>query len=48
MTVGKSHDSPIIASDFMMGEDYDSRREIQGWDQPGLDEGSWNPVGAAP
>jgi alpha-L-rhamnosidase len=44
----KAHDSPIIAADFMMGEDYDSRLEIQGWDQPGLDEGSWNPVRLRP
>ena len=32
----KSHDSPILASDFMLGEDYDSRLELAGWDQRGL------------
>ncbi|HTI97507.1 MAG TPA: alpha-L-rhamnosidase N-terminal domain-containing protein, partial [Dongiaceae bacterium] len=30
--------SPVLSSDFMMGEDYDARRELPGWDQPGLDE----------
>jgi len=40
----KSHDSPILSSDFMLGEDYDSRLEIAGWDQPGLDESQWVPV----
>jgi len=41
----KSHDSPILSSDFMLGEDYDSRREIPGWDQIGLDESAWVPAG---
>ena len=41
----KSHDSPILSSDFMLGEDYDSRLEIKGWDQADLDEGKWGPVG---
>jgi alpha-L-rhamnosidase len=40
----KSHDSPILSSDFMLGEDYDSRQEIKGWDLPGLDETAWVPV----
>jgi len=41
----KSHDSPILASDFMLGEDYDARLEIKGWDEPGLNESQWRPVG---
>jgi len=40
----KSHPSPILASDFMLGEDYDARLEIKGWDQPGLDESKWVPA----
>ncbi len=40
----KSHDSPIQSSDFMLGEDYDSRLEIAGWDEAGLDESDWMPV----
>ena len=40
----KWHDSPILASDIMLGEDYDSRLEIKGWDQAGLDESDWSAV----
>ena len=40
----KSHPSPILSSDIMMGEDYDARREIRDWNQPGLDESNWFPV----
>ncbi len=40
----KSFDSAIIASDFMLGEDYDARREVNGWDKPGLDESKGNAV----
>lgn len=41
----KSHSSPILSSDFMLGEDYDSRREIPGWDQPEFDDNAWAMVG---
>lgn len=44
----KSHASPILSSDFMLGENYDSRQEIKGWDQPGLDETAWTPVSVQP
>jgi alpha-L-rhamnosidase len=37
----KSHDSPIQSADFMLGEDYDSRLEIKGWDRAGLDDSGW-------
>jgi alpha-L-rhamnosidase len=37
----KTHASPITSSDFMLGENYDARQEIAGWDQPGLDVGTW-------
>jgi alpha-L-rhamnosidase len=46
--------SPILSSDFMMGESYDARRTIPGWDQPSasqlsalssqLSEFPWLPV----
>ncbi|TWT30390.1 Bacterial alpha-L-rhamnosidase [Posidoniimonas corsicana] len=39
---------PIIASDFMMGETYDARRERTGWDQPGYDATDWLPVVEVP
>ncbi len=41
----KSRRSPILASDFMLGEDYDARLEVKGWDQPGLAESNWTTVG---
>ncbi|MDB6068815.1 MAG: Alfa-L-rhamnosidase [Pedosphaera sp.] len=37
----KSHSSPHLSSDFMMGEDYDARLEVNGWDEPGPDDGQW-------
>jgi len=37
----KSQRSPLLATDFMLGEDYDARLEIKGWDQPGLDDTAW-------
>jgi alpha-L-rhamnosidase len=37
----KMHASPIISSDFMLGENYDAQQEIAGWDQPGLDVSDW-------
>jgi alpha-L-rhamnosidase len=37
----KTHASPIASSDFMLGENYDARQEIPGWDQPGLDVSGW-------
>ena len=40
----KSYLSPILSSDFMMGEDYDARREVKGWDKPDLSETGWVPV----
>ena len=41
----KAHDSPILSSDFMLGENYDARLEIKGWDKPGLDDRQWSAVG---
>jgi alpha-L-rhamnosidase len=35
------HASPILSSDFMLGESYDARQEMAGWDQPGLDDKAW-------
>ena len=39
----------IRESDFLMGETYDARRELVGWDLPGLDDFRWQrvDVGAA-
>jgi alpha-L-rhamnosidase len=35
---------PILASDMIMGESYDARRELTGWDAPGYDDGAWLPA----
>jgi alpha-L-rhamnosidase len=32
---------PIWQADILMGEVYDARREMTGWDQPGFDAASW-------
>ncbi len=38
---------PILYSDMLMGEAYDARREMPGWDRPGFDDRAWRPVSAA-
>jgi alpha-L-rhamnosidase len=40
----KARTGPIRAADFLMGEVYDARRELAGWDAPGFDDGEWYPV----
>jgi alpha-L-rhamnosidase len=35
---------PIVYSDFLAGESYDAREEIEGWDLAGFDDRAWNPV----
>jgi alpha-L-rhamnosidase len=40
----KVHASPILSSDFMLGESYDAGKEIPGWDRPGLDDAAWAPA----
>jgi len=35
---------PILESDMQMGESYDARRELDGWDTPGYDDARWLPV----
>ncbi|MBN1507086.1 MAG: family 78 glycoside hydrolase catalytic domain [Sedimentisphaerales bacterium] len=35
---------PIVLSDFMMGETYDARHELDGWAEPGLDDSGWSAV----
>jgi len=37
----KIHASPIVASDFMLGESYDATKDLPGWDSPGMNDGSW-------
>jgi len=35
---------PLLEADFLMGETYDARREMPGWDEPGFDSTGWKPV----
>jgi len=35
---------PVVSSDFMMGEIYDARHELDGWAEPGCDDSSWSGV----
>ena len=37
----KATTGPILESDFLMGETYDARRELTGWDSPGYDDAKW-------
>ena len=37
----KSFAGPILSSDFMLGENYDARKEVAGWKEPGFDDTGW-------
>lgn len=37
----KASTGPLRSSDILMGETYDARLEMPGWDQPGFDDRSW-------
>ncbi len=39
---------PILYSDIQMGEHYDARRELPGWDVAEYDDATWQPVIAEP
>ena len=43
----KTATGPILESDFLMGESYDARRELDGWSLPGFDDSGWDPVRTA-
>jgi hypothetical protein len=40
----KGSEGPIVEADLLMGETYDARREIPGWDCAGFDDSKWVPV----
>jgi len=40
----KTRGGPILRNSVYLGEVYDARREIPGWDAPGLDEAGWAPA----
>jgi alpha-L-rhamnosidase len=35
---------PYLEGEFLAGETYDARKEIAGWDRPGLDDAAWEAV----
>ncbi len=37
-------EGPIISSDLLMGEHYDARKEMPGWDTAEFDDKDWKPV----
>ena len=40
----KTHASPVLTSDFMLGENYDARAELPAWDLAGFDDKAWTPA----
>jgi alpha-L-rhamnosidase len=40
----RSTPGPVVFSCIYGGEDYDARKEIPGWDKPGLKDSNWTPV----
>lgn len=40
----KSQRSPILTTDFMLGESYDAQLEVKDWAQAGLDDSGWTAV----
>lgn len=40
-------EGPVREADILMGESYDARRELAGWDTAGYDERVWDPAVAA-
>ena len=40
----RTHPSPVVFDDMRIGETYDARLEIDGWDLPGFDDSDWTPA----
>jgi len=40
----KTRGGPLLCNSVYLGETYDARHEIPGWDAPGLDEAGWSPA----
>ena len=40
----KAANGPLLQSDMLMGETYDARRELPGWNTSGFDDSRWAPV----
>ena len=44
----KSRPGPVLRNNVYLGEVYDARKEVKGWDRPGLDESGWLPAVPGP
>jgi alpha-L-rhamnosidase len=40
----KMAEGPIVSQDMLMGETYDARQEIPGWDKSGFEDSDWSAV----
>lgn len=40
----KIAEGPIVSQDMLMGETFDARLEMPGWDQPGFEDANWSSV----
>jgi alpha-L-rhamnosidase len=40
----KAGNGPLLQSDMLMGETYDARRELPGWNKAGFDDSKWQAV----
>ncbi len=44
----RHHPGPVIRNSIYLGEVYDARKELPGWDRPGYDASAWKPAAKAP
>ena len=44
----KFTEGPILRNNIYLGETYDARRSVSGWDKPGLDDSDWSVAHVAP
>ena len=44
----KVHDGPILRNNIYLGEVYDARQELHGWNTPGFDDTAWKQAVSAP
>jgi alpha-L-rhamnosidase len=44
----KTTPGPVLKNNVYAGEEYDGRREIPGWNEPGLDDSRWQSVRVVP
>ncbi len=44
----KAAPGPILRNSIYLGEKFDARRAVEGWDRPGLDDRAWNSARIAP